>query len=164
MNPIETATMAALTARDAAEEWYRKAREANRTLKTIIDQARQGATRGELACMAARHLGWDGATVFALAEELTDRSSPFKIDATTYREFAVDPSCVGPVIDMAPPPTDADIAKARELGAARWIAVTDPRLLPPSASPIFAALASISRLPVDATADTDELPRVEGDR
>ena len=65
---------------------------------------------------------------------------------------------VGPEIAIDPPPP--------------WIAVTDPRTLPPSAGrdaiyaalaavtrrPVAAALAELAPEPVDAAADTDELP------
>lgn len=104
-----------LNARDAAEAWYQQARESRRTLTAIIDQARRGATRGELACAAARHLGWCPATVFALAEELADIPRPaFQIDASTYREIAVDPARITAPPEIATPAPASAFAAACE--------------------------------------------------
>lgn len=81
-------TREARAARQNVELWVERGRTLRSTLTSIVEHAREGASRADMAGLAARRLGWDAAALSALAAELAPApASAFEIACARTRRL-----------------------------------------------------------------------------
>lgn len=120
---LDAYTREARRSRQHAEQWEAASGDHRRCLVAVIDNARHGATRGELANIAARHLNWSTPELASLAEELADRSE-FRIDGIKFREFDVDAARIPnrPESPVSSPAPESAFARACESTRLQFLA------------------------------------------